>query len=165
MKKNKRKLYDYIIHTDGAYSRLNDEGAFAYILCDGSDNMIDRRGWKQNSNTGGTNNRMELKAIIAAIQNLPKDAKVIRVESDSQYALNTLSGRFQRRKNLDLFDIYENIIAGKELDITWKWVRGHNGDKYNELCDEICNLILGYDPSQEYKRGNFYVRQKIQSTT
>ena len=144
--------YDYIIHTDGAFSKVNDEGAFAFILCDGNNVELQRKGWKQKKNTGGTNNRMELKAIMAAIYHLPPDAKRILIESDSQYALNTLSGKYKRHKNLDLFAYFDKMMEEKDIDITWKWVKGHSGDMYNEFCDGMCQMILGYDPSNEYKR-------------
>ena len=140
----------YIIHTDGAYSRLNDEGAFAYVICDGNDLELKRNAWKI---TGETNQRAELKAIIAAIHHLPKDASYAKVISDSLYALNTLSGKWGRNANLDLFDSFERVMRGKGgLKIEWQWVKGHSGDKYNELCDKMCNDVLGYDCNKEFEK-------------
>ena len=74
-------MVEYIIHTDGAYSRMHDEGAFAYVICNGNDEEIKRNAWKISQET---NNHAELKAIIAALHHLPVDAKKVKVESDSQ---------------------------------------------------------------------------------
>lgn len=140
---------DYIIHTDGAYSQIHNEGAFAYVMCDGNDIEIKRKAWKISNET---NNRAELKAIITAIYHLPEDAKKVRVESDSQYALNTLFGGWSRNKNQDLFEVFERIISEKDVEIEAKWVKGHNGDKFNEVCDQLCNDVLGYDANAEFQK-------------
>lgn len=140
---------EYIIHTDGAYSRMHDEGAFAYVICDANDNEIKRNAWKI---TQETNNRAELKAIIAAIHHLPKDAKSVRVESDSQYALNTLFGGWSRNANIDLFEVGDRIIAERGIEVEYKWVKGHSGNKFNEICDKLCNDVLGYDANAEFVR-------------
>lgn len=103
--------------------------------------------------TNESNNRAELKAIIAAIHNLPKDAKDVEVISDSQYALNTLSGRWGRGKNKDLFDVWRTVRNSHlGVHITWTWVKGHDGDYFNELCDKLCCDVLGYDPAEEYAK-------------
>lgn len=141
--------YNYIIHTDGAYSRLKDEGAFAFIICDGHDEPIRKRAYKIQHET---NNRAELKAIIAAIYQLPQDAKKVMVVSDSQYALMTLFGGWSRNANIDLFDVYENIIHTRKLEIDWCWVKGHSGDTFNEMCDEMCSRVLGYDANEEFAK-------------
>lgn len=142
--------YDYIIYTDGAYSQMHDEGAFAYVMLDGAMNEIRRFSSKISHET---NNRAELKAIIAAIYHLPLNAKKVKVVSDSQYALKTLSGEWSRKINLELFDVFENILHQRDgLIIEWEWVRGHNGNKYNEICDQLCNDMLGYDAYLEFAK-------------
>ena len=142
--------YDYIIYTDGAYSQIHDEGAFAYVMLDGNGNEIRRFVSKISHET---NNRAELKAIITAIYHLPLNAKRVKVISDSQYALYTLSGEWSRKTNLELFDVFENVMRAHEgLTIEWEWVRGHNGNKYNEICDQLCNDMLGYDANIEFAK-------------
>ena len=141
--------YDYIVHTDGAYSRKNDEGAFAFIICNGLDEPISKKAYKIQQET---NNRAELKAIIAALYQLPQDAKKVMVVSDSQYALMTLFGGWSRNTNNDLFDIFERIKLERELNIEWCWVKGHSGDLFNEMCDEMCNQVLGYNANAEFAK-------------
>ena len=141
----------YTIYTDGAYSRLNDEGAFAFVILDEQGNEVKRMGHKI---THESNNRAELKAIIAAVYKLPSDASEVRVISDSMYALNTLGGTWKRNINHDLFEIWDKTLKDRpqELSIEYLWVKGHSGDEYNELCDQLCNQVLGYDVNKEFEK-------------
>ena len=140
---------DYIIHTDGGYSQKYNIGGFAYIICDAKDNELKRGAWKIENET---NNRAELKAIIAALHNLPNDAKSVIVISDSQYALNTCSGNWKRKLNKDLFAIHDEIVKKRGLKVSYEWVKGHDGDYYNELCDKLCNEVAGFDLNEEYRK-------------
>lgn len=140
---------DYIIHTDGGYSQKYNVGAFAFVICDEKDNELKRGAWKIKNET---NNRAELKAIIAALHNLPNDAKSIIVISDSQYALNTCSGNWKRKLNKDLFEIHDKIVKKRGLKVSYEWVKGHDGDYYNELCDKLCNEVAGFDLNEEYRK-------------
>ena len=140
--------YDYIVHTDGGYSQKANVGAFAYVICDGHNNEIKRGAWRIENET---NNRAELKAIITALYHLPSDNCKVLVNSDSQYALYTLNKSWQRRTNTDLFPIHDKIVADKHLDVTYEWVKGHNGNKYNEICDKLCNEAAGVDLNAEYE--------------
>lgn len=141
---------DYTIYTDGAYSNLHNEGAFAFIILQG-DKEVKRMCGKVKDET---NNRAEIKAIIAGVWNLPDDATNVQIISDSMYALNTLSGQWGRKTNLDLFDVWERKVKKKfkGLKIEWMFVRGHSGDFYNEECDKICSDTLGYDVNKEFEK-------------
>lgn len=141
----------YTIYTDGAYSRLHDEGAFAFVIVDEQEREVMRMGHKVEKET---NNRAELKAIIAAVYKLPDDATDVRVISDSMYALNTLQGKWARNANEDLFAIWDRTLNDKPstLKLEFLWVKGHSGDYYNELCDRLCNQILGYDANEEFQK-------------
>ena len=141
----------YTIYTDGAYSRLHDEGAFAFVIVDEQEREVMRMGHKVEKET---NNRAELKAIIAAVYKLPDDATDVRVISDSMYALNTLQGKWARNANEDLFKIWDRTLNDKPstLKLEFLWVKGHSGDYYNELCDQLCNQILGYDANEEFQK-------------
>ena len=148
------KQYDYIIHTDGGYSRKYNVGAFAFVICDRSDMEIKRGAWKIENET---NNRAELKAIIAALNHVPSKNCSVLVISDSQYALMTLSGKWSRNSNTDLFPIHDRIVNENGLDVDYKWVKGHSGDTFNEICDELCNQAVGFNLNEEYVK---YKRQK-----
>ena len=139
----------YTIYTDGGYSQMNDIGAFAYVMLDDKENVLKKNAWKIEKET---NNRAELKAIIAGVHHLPMDATDVRIISDSQYALNTLSGKWQRKSNTDLFHIYDKIIKERRLNVVYEWVRGHDGNQYNEMCDKMCSDVAGMDLNAEFAK-------------
>lgn len=141
----------YKIYTDGAYSQIHDEGAFAYVMLNGEDMEVERRAFKI---TKETNNRAELKAIIAGINRLPMDATEVDVYSDSEYALKTLSGEWKHKNNDDLFRSWNKVLKAKGYGITirYNWVKGHSGNVYNEICDQLCNDVLGYDANEEFQK-------------
>lgn len=119
-------MFDYVVYTDGAYSRKNNEGSFAYVTLDSKENVVKKGAWKI---TDETNNRAELKAIIAALHHLPENAKNVCVYSDSQYALFTLFGSWARNANTDLFDVFEDVMQKRDLQVRYEWVKGHSGNK------------------------------------
>ena len=110
---------------------------------------IKRRSFKIKNET---NNRAELKAIIGGLYQIETWNRKILVVTDSQYAINTLLGTWNRNVNEDLFAIYDKLIQDRKISVDYKWVKGHSGDKYNEICDEMCAKALGYDPKEEYKK-------------
>ena len=146
-------MSSYTVYTDGGYSMQNNVGAFAYVMLDGGGNLVRKGAWRI---TDETNNRAELKAIITAVHHLPETGASVEIISDSQYALNTLSGKWSRNKNTDLFEVWDRVLDAKQPTIAYKWVRGHNGNEYNEMCDRMCNEAAGVDMNAEfakYKKG------------
>lgn len=96
-----------------------------------------------------TNNRMELMAVIQALESLKRECKV-KVTSDSQYVLkgiNEWMENWKKRgwktaakkpvKNLDLWQRLDK--ARENHDIEWVWVKGHSGHDENEIADELAN--------------------------
>ena len=101
---------EYTIYTDGAYSQIHNEGAFAYVILNYANTEIERKAYKI---TNESNNRAELKAIIAAVNRLPDDATEVSIFSDSQYALFTLQGKWKQKSNKDLFDVWRKVLKKK----------------------------------------------------
>ena len=96
-----------------------------------------------------TNNRMELLAVIRALETITKKVPVI-VHTDSQYVQKGISEwlvNWKRRgwktsdnkpvKNADLWRELDALAANHEIE--WRWVRGHNGDVGNERADLLAN--------------------------
>lgn len=86
-----------------------------------------------------TNNRMELSAVIAGLYVIQKRLPFIKkctVYSDSSLIISTLTKRWKRKKNLDLWGKLDALIAQFE-EITWQWVKGHATDKGNIRADKI----------------------------
>lgn len=91
-----------------------------------------------------TNNRMELRAIIEAVRLCPEKEDSIIVYSDSQWAVNVLSGKWKPTKNLDMIAAYRQIQKEGEIrglkTVELGWVRGHNGQPLNEEADRLAKL-------------------------
>lgn len=123
-----------IAYTDGSCScNPGGVGAWGYVVVEREEPIKMKTGFELTT----TSNRMELLGIINAIEDNPLIEDVV---SDSQYAVNCLSGKWKAKANLDL------VLKGKELvqsrKINLHWVRGHSGVKFNELADALCNEAM-----------------------
>ncbi len=96
-----------------------------------------------------TNNRMELKAVIKALEELTRPAEV-RVTTDSQYVKKGITEwihNWKRNgwrtaakkpvKNSDLWRELDELVA--RHNVAWDWVKGHSGHPENELADDLAN--------------------------
>ncbi len=110
------------------------------------------------SEAATTNNRMELMAVISALEALRRRCAV-RVYTDSQYVQKGISEwirDWRRRgwrtaakkpvKNVDLWQRLDQLAQGH--DIEWHWVRGHAGHAENERADALANRAI-----DELRRG------------
>lgn len=120
------------IYVDGAYSSSRNQGGWAFVVL--QDGIKIHSAFFPEKNT--TNNRMEIQAAIEAII-WSKDNNLLTIEifSDSMYVVGTMTLNWKRKLNVDLWEQLDKIIEG--MDITWTHVKGHSGDKYNELCDAL----------------------------
>jgi ribonuclease HI len=91
-----------------------------------------------------TNNRMELLAVIEGLRAIKTTQHPIRVFSDSKYVIdaiekgwlkNWIKTGFKGKKNKDLWLKYHAIAAN--FNISFTWVKGHNGHPENERCDVL----------------------------
>ena len=125
----------YIAYTDGSCDNINPRkpGGAAYIIFN-EDGTMFKKASKGFMNT--TNNRMELLAIISVINSIPKGSSVI-IYTDSQYCIKTLKSR-KPKKNLDLIRKYHELILNIG-NVEFEWVKGHNGNVWNEECDRMAN--------------------------
>lgn len=128
------------LYTDGGYSMSGDFGAFAYVIL--QDGVLLHKYAEKIEHE--TNNRAEIKAILYGVKALPNNSEV-EVFSDSQYALGVLSGKYKAKKNPDLVEEYKRMVVGKNIKASYTWVRGHNGNAWNEVCDQLCNEAAGAD--------------------
>ncbi len=100
-----------------------------------------------------TNNRMELTAVIRALESLKRRCRV-RLYTDSQYVQKGMSQwihDWKRRdwrtadkkpvKNVDLWQRLDELTRAHEVE--WHWVRGHAGHPENERADELANRAIG----------------------
>jgi ribonuclease HI len=117
------------IYTDGSCSPNPGKGGWGFISIE-EKHELHVSGGKEYT----TNNVMEMTAVIQALKMYKKHSKFLII-SDSQYVINCAQGKWQRKKNCDLWKKYDKYAVNK--DIEWKWVKGHSGDKYNELVDKL----------------------------
>jgi ribonuclease HI len=133
-----------VIHTDGACKGNPGPGGWGALLAyDGREREL----------YGGepmtTNNRMELTAVIRALEAL-KRSSTVTIYTDSQYVRHGITDwirnwkkngwRTSARtpvKNADLWQHLDTLCA--QHDITWHWVKGHANDPGNERADALAN--------------------------
>lgn len=131
------------IYTDGACSGNPGPGGWGAILLY-KETTKEIYGGELNT----TNNRMELLAVIKSLQTL-KESCIIDLYTDSQYVQLGMSKWLEGWKSKKKLDPtskkpVKNIDLWCELDqesqkhqITWHWVRGHDGNYYNEIADQL----------------------------
>lgn len=96
-----------------------------------------------------TNNRMELTAVIRALEALKRPCKV-RVTTDSRYVIQGITEWMDNWKsrgwrtsakkpvlNVDLWQQLDKLVARHDVD--WEWVKGHFGHPENERADALAN--------------------------
>ena len=115
------------IYTDGSCLK-NPGGASGWSFCLP---MKDKTWLVSGGVPSSTNNRMELVAVIEALKSVSNDE--YEIYTDSLLTLNCAQGIWKRKANLDLWCEYDKVSKGKIL--SWNWVKGHSGNKFNELVD------------------------------
>ncbi|HTR00705.1 MAG TPA: ribonuclease HI [Candidatus Acidoferrum sp.] len=133
------------IHTDGACRGNPGPGGWGAVLEYG-----DKRKELYGGEAATTNNRMELTAVIKALQALKRPCDIV-LRSDSKYVLQGITEWLPQWKqrgwrtaakkpvlNVDLWQTLDELSARHHID--WQWVRGHTGDAGNERADQLANL-------------------------
>lgn len=127
------------VYTDGACSGNPGPGGWAWVVPDGA--------FASGAEDHTTNQRME---IVAATEALLAVSGPVRVMSDSTYVVNCFNQRWyegwQKRgwrnskkeevANQDLWrPLIDHVLA--RGDVTWQWVKGHSGDRWNDVADRL----------------------------
>ena len=127
------------IHTDGAASGNPGPGGYGAVLESGPHRKELWGGYRRT-----TNNRMELMAVIAALEALKSPGMDVLVVSDSKSVVDAVEQgwlfgwerkRWAKVKNPDLWKRF--LQAYRQHTVKFQWVRGHNGHPLNELCDQL----------------------------
>jgi ribonuclease HI len=85
-----------------------------------------------------TNQQAEIAAAAVGLKNLTEPCRV-KVLSDSRYVVETMKGNFKRKTNLDWWERLDKA-AGKH-QITWEWLKGHDGHEIQEIADKTARKI------------------------
>jgi ribonuclease HI len=118
------------VYTDGSCLNNPGPGGWGGIILDNIEIHIS--GGEHNT----TNNIMELRAVIEVLKFYTHE-NVFEINTDSQYVIKCATGVYKRHKNKDMWKEYDEVSKNKK--IVYVWVKGHNGNKYNEKVDRIAN--------------------------
>jgi ribonuclease HI len=90
-----------------------------------------------------TNQQAEVAAAAIGLENL-KEPCSVTLMSDSRYVVETMGGTWKRKTNHEWWKRLDN--ASKKHQITWRWVKGHNGHEVQEVADSMARKMaeLGY---------------------
>ena len=128
------------VYTDGACSGNPGKGGYGIVM-----EWVGKP-YKKEFSEGfriTTNNRMELLAVIVALEQLKKRDEVI-VYSDSKYVVDAVEKGwvfgwvkkgFKDKKNPDLWKRFLKVY--KKHQVKFKWIKGHNDHPQNERCDQL----------------------------
>ncbi len=129
-----------IIYTDGAARGNPGPGGYGAILMWGDKRKELSAGYRHT-----TNNRMELMAVIVALESLTKKNIPLTVYTDSKYIVDSVEKKWLDnwvrtdfkggKKNKDLWLRYNKLA--KEYSVKFKWVKGHAENTFNNRCDEL----------------------------
>lgn len=138
------------IFTDGASSGNPGPGGYGAILRAGKHYKELSAGFRKT-----TNNRMELLAVIVALEALKADNQQVLVYSDSKYVVDAVEKGwvfgwqkkgYKDKKNPDLWERFLKVY--RRHQVKFQWVKGHAGHPENERCDELAVLAAKTPPLQ-----------------
>ncbi len=139
------------VYTDGACSGNPGPGGWAWVAPDGR--------FAAGAEPATTNQRMELMAALDAVTSLPHP---LEVTSDSTYVVNCFRDRWwegwmargwknANRQPVANRDLWEPLVAAvRKGDVVFRWVKGHSGDRWNDLADR---LAVEAATTQQGRRG------------
>ncbi|MBO8137201.1 MAG: ribonuclease HI [Desulfotomaculum sp.] len=140
------------IYTDGACSGNPGPGGYGAVLLYG-DHRKELSGAYDNT----TNNRMEIMAVIKALEALKRSCRVT-IYTDSRYLVdamtkgwvekwrsnNWMRTKKERAKNVDLWIKLLDMVQRHEVE--WVWVKGHSDNEMNNRADQLAVKAIQEKP-------------------
>ncbi|MAT88737.1 MAG: ribonuclease HI [Aestuariivita sp.] len=144
--------------TDGACSGNPGPGGWGVVMQARNNREIIKERQLNGGEANTTNNRMELKAAISALEALDR-ASAITIITDSTYVKNGITGwvqgwkrngwRTSNKKPVKNVELWQRLDAAQERhSVTWEWVKGHAGHPENERADELARQ--GMEPFKSH---------------
>lgn len=127
------------IYTDGSSRGNPGPGGFGIVMKFGTNEKTVSKGFRLT-----TNNRMELLAVIHALELVNTNKYPIHIYSDSKYVIEAIDKKwvwgwqkkgFKGKKNADLWQRYLQLHP--TFNLTFHWIKGHAGHPENERCDQM----------------------------
>lgn len=129
-----------VVYTDGACIKNPGPGGWAWVVPGGQSDC--------GAEPSTTNQRMELTAVLEALRAISGPMEVV---SDSTYVVNCFNQKWYenwqrknwrnaKRKPVANRDLWEPLIElwqARSDEISWKWVKGHSGNEWNEIADQM----------------------------
>lgn len=129
-----------IVYTDGACSGNPGPGGWAWAIPDGS--------WASGAEVHTTNQRMEVHAVIDALRTIQGPVEIV---SDSTYVVKCFEDGWWRGwirrgwrnaqgkpvANRDLWEPLIEAVCARGDEVTFRWVKGHSGDRWNDRVDSL----------------------------
>lgn len=128
-----------IVYTDGAAQGNPGPGGYGSVLISGNHRKEMAQGYKLT-----TNNRMELLAVIVALESLKIPGSNVTIYTDSRYVADAVEKKwvfgwekkdFKNKKNPDLWKRF--LKAYRKHKVNFIWVKGHANILENEVCDRL----------------------------
>ncbi len=130
------------IYTDGSSRGNPGPGGYGVVLIATKHHKELSGGFRKT-----TNNRMELLAVITALESLKLTGLHVTIHTDSKYVCDAVDKKwvfgwekknFAGKKNADLWKRFLDLYPKNH--ISFKWIKGHNGHKENERCDVLATM-------------------------
>lgn len=139
-------------YTDGACSGNPGPGGWGVLLQAFSDSKVVKERELSNGERLTTNNKMELRAAIAALEILDRTSE-ITIITDSKYVMNGIQTWLAGWKKNNWKTASKKPVKNEELwkrldllceqhEVNWKWVKGHAGDMGNERVDKLARNAM-----------------------
>lgn len=147
------------IYTDGGASGNPGPGGYGALMMYGEHRKELSGGFRLT-----TNNRMELLAVITALEALNKPGMEVDVYSDSKYVVDSVQKRwvmnwekkgYLNKKNPDLWKRF--LVIYRQHKVVFHWVKGHAGNPYNEHVDQLAVAA--------YQKGSLLVDAAYEAST
>ncbi len=153
------------VYTDGASRGNPGPGGYGTVIKKGTRRKEISEGFRMT-----TNNRMELLAVIVALEALLKPNLDVTIYSDSKYVVDSIEKKwvfgwvkknFKDKKNADLWKRFLKVYPQHKVRMIW--VKGHAGNPENERCDQLATeaadsndlkIDLGYENEMNRTKGN-----------
>ncbi len=135
------KSKKFTIYTDGSCLGNPGPGGWGVVILDQNEVEITTLSGQAEDTT---NNRMEMTAIIKALEWIHRKSGIekeslhsikIDIHSDSNLIIQTLNKGWKKKANTDLWSEIDKLRAW--LDISWNWVKAHHTNQYNNHADEL----------------------------